>query len=257
MRIDGRIDSARKRKCTKSGDCREMELSTRLREILASQRPDVFGEDTLEFPSSAGGPLEYQNFRSRVFRKLVRKAFGTSRQVALHTIRHTWTSLHTARGTPLKWTQAQGGWRRSQMLDDVYGHFMPTETSGFANVLSIPNGPQAAPLRGFCRAVNPRSSARARGERESGADERTPTADLLITSELLYHLSYVGEGSRGRDPACGSRILASGRWGCHRLCTSRIRVGRGPSLCLFFASATAESVGEVPTECTFVGSARD
>ena len=28
--------------------------------------------------------------------------------------------------------------------------------------------------------------------RKEGADERTRTADLLITSELLYLLSYVG-----------------------------------------------------------------
>ena len=30
-----------------------------------------------------------------------------------------------------------------------------------------------------------------------GADERTRTADLLITSELLYQLSYVGLDCRG------------------------------------------------------------
>ncbi len=29
------------------------------------------------------------------------------------------------------------------------------------------------------------------------ANERTRTADLLITSELLYHLSYVGMGQLG------------------------------------------------------------
>ncbi len=42
-----------------------------------------------------------------------------------------------------------------------------------------------------------------RGKEKSGADERNRTADLLITNQLLYQLSYVGpwgarEAARGR-----------------------------------------------------------
>ena len=40
--------------------------------------------------------------------------------------------------------------------------------------------------------------------RNNGADERTRTADLLITNQLLYQLSYVG-----REELCGS---AQSRW---------------------------------------------
>ena len=50
----------------------------------------------------------------------------------------------------------------------------------------------------------------------NGADERTRTADLLITSELLYQLSYVGLMDPDRlpvgIPGAGSLALASGGW---------------------------------------------
>ena len=51
---------------------------------------------------------------------------------------------------------------------------------------------------------------------KDGADERTRTADLLITSELLYQLSYVGLMDPDRlpvgIPGAGSLALASGGW---------------------------------------------
>jgi len=43
-----------------------------------------------------------------------------------------------ARGTPLKWIQEQGGWTTAKVLLDTYGHFMPTESHGFADALAVP-----------------------------------------------------------------------------------------------------------------------
>ena len=43
-----------------------------------------------------------------------------------------------ARGTPLKWIQQQGGWSSARMLLDTYGHFMPSEQSGYAANLAPP-----------------------------------------------------------------------------------------------------------------------
>ena len=41
-------------------------------------------------------------------------------------------------------------------------------------------------------------------QEKSGADDPIRTDDLLITSELLYQLSYVGAGSQaGRESSCG------------------------------------------------------
>ena len=45
-----------------------------------------------------------------------------------------------ARGTPLKWIKAQGGRTTAKLLLDVYGHFLPSEYTGYADALSRPAG---------------------------------------------------------------------------------------------------------------------
>ena len=45
-----------------------------------------------------------------------------------------------------------------------------------------------------------------------GATARTRTADLLITSELLYLLSYGGSGGTRSRPGAG-RAREDGAWG--------------------------------------------
>ncbi len=117
-----------------------MELSSRLREELAGIRPDLFGDDTLVFPNEAGGLVDPGNFRSRVFDRVVREALGRRRHFTPHGLRHTFASLHLAHGTNLKWLQAQGGWASAKILLDTYGHFMPTETFGYADALTAPDG---------------------------------------------------------------------------------------------------------------------
>jgi hypothetical protein len=45
-------------------------------------------------------------------------------------------------GTPLKRIQEQGSWTTAKLLLDTYGHFMPSESRGFADALSAtPDGP--------------------------------------------------------------------------------------------------------------------
>jgi integrase len=70
--------------------------------------------------------MEYHNFRSRVFSRIVCRAFTQERRVTPHCLRHTFASLHITRGTNLLWIQETGGWASAKMLLDVYGHFMPT-----------------------------------------------------------------------------------------------------------------------------------
>ncbi len=54
---------------------------------------------------------------------------------------NTFASLHLARGTNLLWVQQAGGWESAKMLLDVYGHYMPTESAGFADALTDLDGP--------------------------------------------------------------------------------------------------------------------
>jgi integrase len=135
---------------TKTGRTRNVELSQRLCAILARVQPNIFPipEEDLVFPSESGTFLQGTNFRSRVFSKIILKALGTGRHYSPHCLRHTWASLHLARGTPIKWIQHQGGWTTAKVLLDTYGHYMPDEMRGYADALAAtPNGPPAAPAR--------------------------------------------------------------------------------------------------------------
>jgi integrase len=128
---------------TKTGRVRSVELSARLREALAAERPKIFGPKALVFPSETGGLLDPHNFRARVFRKLVAAVLGededgkpTGRRFTIHGLRHSFASLHLARGTNLKWIQSQGGWASAKVLLDTYSHAIPCETTGYADAIA-------------------------------------------------------------------------------------------------------------------------
>ena len=80
-----------------------------------------------------------------------------------------------ARGTPLKWIQERGGWTTAKVLLDTYGHFMPTESRGFADALAAASdGPSAAPRPGRvrdCGTIDPESPYASPGSDRSS----TPT----------------------------------------------------------------------------------
>ncbi len=135
---------------TKTGRARVVELSKRLCAALAPVQPNIFPipEEVLVFPNESGTFLQGTNFRSRVFSGIILKALGKGRHYTPHCLRHTWASLHLARGTPIKWVQQQGGWTTAKVLLDTYGHYMPDEMRGYADALAAaPNGPPAAPTR--------------------------------------------------------------------------------------------------------------
>ncbi len=76
------------------------------------------------------------------------KALGPHRDFSPHGLRHTFASLHLARGTNLKWIQTMGGWASAKLLLDLYAHYLPTESTGYADALSdAPERPYAAPAR--------------------------------------------------------------------------------------------------------------
>ncbi len=132
---------------TKTGRIRVVELSQRLVHVLARTQPNVFPipDRALVFPNQSGGMLQATNFRSRVFKKVIREAIDPRASFSPHCLRHTWASLHLSRGTPIKWVQTQGGWTTAKVLLDTYSHFMPSEMYGFADALAAGNGTPAAP----------------------------------------------------------------------------------------------------------------
>ena len=99
----------------------------------------------LVFPNQSGGMLQATNFRSRIFKKVIRETIDPRASFSPHCLRYTWASLHLSRGTPIKWVQTQGGWTTEKVLLDTYSHFMPSEMYGFADALAAGNGTPAAP----------------------------------------------------------------------------------------------------------------
>jgi len=171
-RIARSADHAGRLGPTKTRRERDVELSTRLRKALRGIQPDIARDDAPVFRAPEGGPLISSNFRERVFRRIVRKALGKDRRgVTPHSLRHTFASLHMARGTNLKWIQAMGGWSSAKMLLDVYGHYLPSESAGYADALTALDGPQAA--LSTTRIKGPRRGGRASARRARGKMEPT------------------------------------------------------------------------------------
>ena len=105
-------------------------------------RPNIFGDEALFCAGEDGGFLEVSVWRRRVFANVARKVVGRGRTVTPHTLRHTYASIHLSRGTNLLWRLRQGGWQSPTVLLSTYAHFLPTELTGFADVLTAHNGPR-------------------------------------------------------------------------------------------------------------------
>lgn len=119
----------------KTGEADDIELSDTLVATLRPLRPDISPGDLSAFRTPGGAPIRYENFLHRVWNPVVVELYGRGRRVTPHCLRHTWASLHLARGTPIEWVRRMGGWSSAKMLLDVYGHFIPSEMSGFSNAL--------------------------------------------------------------------------------------------------------------------------
>ena len=239
-RIERSVDHLGRVGPTKTRRARAVELSGRLASSLAARRPDVFGADALVFPNEAGGHLDSANVRSRVFARLVHRLWGPARRVTPHDLRHTWVSRHLAAGTPIKWIQDRGGWTTAKILLDVYGHFLPTEIRGFADVVAgfqpAGNAPQAHPAslspRHCLRAksAKPLSSRRERWSRRPDSNRRPADYESAALPAELRRLEGVARRGRGcgrAAPRARARSVAGGPGGRHRRrqCGVRARPG--------------------------------
>ncbi|MDA0568057.1 site-specific integrase [Streptomonospora sp. S1-112] len=95
--------------------------------LVGELRPLVDGKDAEElvFTAPMGGPLHYDNFRSRVFGPAVKAAGLASLGVTAHKLRHTAASLAIASGADVKVVQTMLGHKTATMTLDTYGHLFP------------------------------------------------------------------------------------------------------------------------------------
>lgn len=93
----------------------------------------------LVFPSSKGTPFCGDNFRRRVFKKLLEKADLPA--IRFHDIRHTFASLLLQQGESLHYVKEQMGHASIQTTVDVYGHITPGSNRNAVNKLDEENAP--------------------------------------------------------------------------------------------------------------------
>src|SRR6266542_2041661 len=188
---------------TKSQRGREPELfrpvARELVELYLSRgRPQA---DELVFPNSQGGHLRRHNWRRRVWIPALERA-GVP-YFRSYDLRHTCATLLLYEGRTLNEVAEHLGHADPGFTARTYAHVMRDAPRRRRITISeaIRKGRAAASRRPQVDPSDAKRAARAtRSETKSlqieRADARTRTGDPFITSEVLYQLSYVGEGLR-------------------------------------------------------------
>ena len=96
-------------------------LVSELRHHLSGLRPD--GPESLGFPSAAGTPLAYPNALRRILRPAAEEAGAP--WAGFHTFRHTFASLHLARGTNVVSLSRMLGHHSPAFTLSRYAHLIP------------------------------------------------------------------------------------------------------------------------------------
>ena len=124
--VDGKVTTP------KSGKSRRVDLSARLAAALrahqARRAATALEAGTGElvpwlFAGASGKPIDPDNFRKRVWPKILTKAKLPTMRI--HDLRHTFASLLIQQGESLAYVQAQLGHHSISVTVDTYGHLVP------------------------------------------------------------------------------------------------------------------------------------
>jgi integrase len=116
----------------KSGKSRRVDLSAQLAKTLkahlVAQKEETLRKGWKELPpwvftNGVGKALNPDNFRNRIWPKLLAKA--GLRKVRIHDLRHTFASLLIANGESLAYVKDQLGHHSIRVTVDTYGHLVP------------------------------------------------------------------------------------------------------------------------------------
>lgn len=116
----------------KNGKSRRVDMSAQLadelKKLKTKRKEQKLANGWTELPSKvfctpAGGPLDGDNVRHRVFYKMLEK--GNLRHVRFHDLRHTFASLLLQNGENLMYVKEQLGHSSIQVTVDIYGHLIP------------------------------------------------------------------------------------------------------------------------------------
>jgi integrase len=166
---------------TKTGKARRVDMSNQLLETLRSHFTHC-KEDGLKLglgnaPEPVfhrnGQPVE-QNYIRRIFKRILQKA--GLREIRIHDIRHTYSSLLLSDGVSPVYVKEQLGHSSIQMTVDIYGHWIPNSNLAAVNLLD-----------GYPSAKDEPKPAQEMAEAASGFDlpETHPNAPQAHPAEMI------------------------------------------------------------------------
>ena len=134
----------------KSGKWRRVDMSKHLTETLKNLQHEL-RKETLKrgwrempewvFTSHEGTRMDSNNFRHRVWRKVIAKA--GFRHILLKDLRHTFASLLIQQGESLAYVKEQMGHHSIQVTVDIYGHLVPGGNKAAVDRLDEPAPPSS------------------------------------------------------------------------------------------------------------------
>ena len=213
----------------KSGRARTVDLSRELVQVLTSlevaQKAEALRSGTGRppqwmFTTREGSPLDESRVR-KAFKTVLKKA-SLPTTLSPHCLRHTYAILMIQAGAPLTYVRDQLGHSSIQVTVDIYGRWLPRGDKTWVDRLDRSHGHSAVRVVGgeedggvpdpggdqLVTNVDFDADDPPQVIDSIGAGERTRTADLLITNQLLYQLSYAGPGVGCRT--CARRDSISG-----------------------------------------------
>lgn len=107
---------------------RSVQLTDSLRTLLTDRKRETLRRGWGEMPAwvfinESGNPIDPDNFRKRVWPKILAKA--GLRQIRIHDLRHTYASLALQNGESPAYVKEQMGHHSIQVTVDIYGHLVP------------------------------------------------------------------------------------------------------------------------------------
>ncbi len=175
---------------SKHGETRRVPMNDTVREILRARTSRLKG--ACVFPSGTGEtPIDACNYMRRIFVPAL--AAAAIENFHWHDLRHTFASRLIMAGVDLRTVQELMG-HKTITMTLRYAHLSPAHQLDAVQRLnrkptdtSTDTTPDVAPAEEMTAGELLEVS----GEKEAGA--RSRTADLLITNQLLYRLSYASE----------------------------------------------------------------
>lgn len=116
-------------------------LTETLKGLLVERKEDTLKHGWGEVPawvftSEIGTQMDPDNFRKRVWPKLLAKA--GFRQIRMHDLRHTFASLLIQQGESLVCVKEQMGHHSIRVTVDTYGHLVPGGNKAAVDKLDVP-----------------------------------------------------------------------------------------------------------------------